>query len=622
MAVQVDVFGSCVVRDIFRHTQPGKYKVYKSAGNLPITSLYENSIFMDKKEVDELKIPSYDKVMLRAQMSRNLPELLLNKRSEILVLDLADEFMERCEIKGPNGITMLAQAENQGEFLDNLFEGNERYSIVKRYPMLEMDMQKVEEKIKKFAKDILYSEENPRGYLERNVIVVESLYTPDILGNDGNIHKHDGKYKLHEYNEWLRKVYLIFYKYFQNCKVIKLPEFTHSSQNHIRGTHPLHYMQDTYFYFERALDVACGYSQVNTLENLFKEQSLKNRTETRAANSSMMYEIKRQMDILKNDVGMLKREYEPIYIDTLGSCVSRDIFRYSFPGRYKINACIQRNPITCLYQNKIALDYKIPEGNIKKYEKRMFDTVLNQDAIRQLKNSKAKILLIDLAEERLGRCKIKSENNEMFLPIWSKVDRIFENISKNPKLHIDKNISPLDIEEKEIRRKFQQFAEDITWSENNPKGYRQEDIYVIEAMYAEKVLSNNGKARDYVGNYQVQKYNQWFRKLYTILYEYLPNCKKIKLPPLTYASENHIWGGAPLHYTDDIYVYIANVIDSLTGATMINTPENLFKEQKLKNRLKTRVLNSEKLYCIDKMQQKIRELEANINKIVYENQSK
>ena len=98
--------------------------------------------------------------------------------------------------------------------------------------------------------------------------------------------------------------------------------------------------------------------------------------------------------------------------------------------------------------------------------------------------------------------------------------------------------------------------------------------------------------------------------------------KKIKLPPLTYASENHIWGGAPLYYTDDIYVYIANVIDSLTGATMINTPENLFKEQKLKNRLKTRVLNSEKLYCIDKMQQKIRELEANINKIVYENQSK
>ena len=315
MAVQVDVFGSCVVRDIFRHTQPGKYKVYKSAGNLPITSLYENSIFMDKKEVDELKIPSYDKVMLRAQMSRNLPELLLNKRSEILVMDLADEFMERCEIKGPNGITMLAQAENQGEFLDNLFEGNERYSIVKRYPMLEMDMQKVEEKIKKFAKDILYSEENPRGYLERNVIVVESLYTPDILGNDGNIHKHDGKYKLHEYNEWLRKVYLIFYKYFQNCKVIKLPEFTHSSQNHIRGAHPLHYMQDTYFYFERALDVACGYSQMNTLENLFKEQSLKNRIETRAVNSNMMYSLQAKIRKLTEEIEKSKQNKKIEIVD-------------------------------------------------------------------------------------------------------------------------------------------------------------------------------------------------------------------------------------------------------------------------------------------------------------------
>lgn len=306
MAVQVDVFGSCVVRDIFRHTQPGKYKVYKSVGNLPITSLYEPLIAISKDEVDKLNMSNYDKVMLRAQMSRNLPELLLNKHSDVLVMDLADEFMERCEIKGQNETTMLAQAENQGELLEHLFEGNERYSIAKRYQMLEMDIQKVEEKIKKFAKDILYSEENPRGYQEKNVIVIESLYTPDILGNDGNIHKHDGKYKLHEYNEWLRKVYLIFYKYFQNCKVIKLPEFTHSSQNHVRGTHPLHYMQDTYFYFERALDVACGYSQMNTLENLFREQSLKNRLDTRASHSNMIYDLQNRFRNLSDRIKIME----------------------------------------------------------------------------------------------------------------------------------------------------------------------------------------------------------------------------------------------------------------------------------------------------------------------------
>ena len=302
MTVQVDVFGSCVVRDIFRHTQPGKYKVYKSVGNLPITSLYEPLIAISKDEVDKLNMSNYDKVMLRAQMSRNLPELLLNKHSDVLVMDLADEFMERCEIKGQNETTMLAQAENQGELLEHLFEGNERYSIAKRYPMLEMDIQKVEEKIKKFAKDILYSEENPRGYQEKNVIVIESLYTPDILQNDATLHKHEEKYKIQEYNEWLRKVYLVFYKYFQNCKVIKLPEFTHSSQNHIRGIHPLHYMQDIYFYFERALDVACGYSQVNTLENLFREQTLKNRIATRAVRSSMMFGLERKINDLSAKV--------------------------------------------------------------------------------------------------------------------------------------------------------------------------------------------------------------------------------------------------------------------------------------------------------------------------------
>ncbi|WP_291683291.1 DUF6270 domain-containing protein [Blautia sp.] len=307
MAVQVDVFGSCVVRDIFRHTQPGKYKVYKSVGNIPITSLYETSISISKDEVDKLNMSNYDKVMLRAQMSRNLPELLLNKHSEVLVIDLADEFMERCEIKGPNGMTMLAQAENQRELLDALFEENEQYSIVKRHSMLELDMQQVEEKFKRFAKDILYSEENPRGYQEKNVIVIESIYTADILQNDATLHKHEEKYKIQECNEWIQKIYMIFYKYFQNCKVIKLPEFTHSSSNHVRGMHPLHYMQDTYFYFENALDVICEYSQRNTLENLFREQSLKNKLETRVVNSSMMYGMKKQLDNLRKEIEIMKK---------------------------------------------------------------------------------------------------------------------------------------------------------------------------------------------------------------------------------------------------------------------------------------------------------------------------
>lgn len=179
--------------------------------------------------------------------------------------------------------------------------------IKRKYSPLDMDLEEVEAKIKKFATEILYNEKNPGGYKEKNIIVVESLYSQDIMGNDGNLHKHDGKYKLHEYNEWLRKIYMTFYKYFQNVTVIKLPEFTHSSQNHLRGTHPLHYMQDTYLYFERALDVLCGYSHVNTVENLYREQSLKNKLETRVVKSNMMYDMKKQLNELKIEVEKVKK---------------------------------------------------------------------------------------------------------------------------------------------------------------------------------------------------------------------------------------------------------------------------------------------------------------------------
>lgn len=74
-------------------------------------------------------------------------------------------------------------------------------------------------------------------------------------------------------------------------------------------------------------------------------------------------------------------------------------------------------------------------------------------------------------------------------------------------------------------------------------------------------------------------------------------------------------GGHPLHYTDETYQYLAKVIDAFNNVTMENKPENILKEQSLNNKLKTRVLNSEKIYQIDKMQKKIEVLEKEIKEL-------
>ena len=253
--------------------------------------------------METMELDDYEKTMFRIQTVKILPHLLKKNKSDILIIDLADELMERCEIQSET-TGQLAQISGKEKEYDKLLGKETRYTLTGRYSPFDMDHRTVERKYKKFAADILYSGKNPDGYRAEQIVVIEALYAADIMGNDGNIHPHDKKYKIKESNEWLRKLYKILYKYLPGCQVIKLPDLTHSTQNHLNGVHPLHYMADTYYYFERVLDVICGYSNVNTLENLWREQSLKNKLETRVVNSSMMYRLQDQIQELKKINGM------------------------------------------------------------------------------------------------------------------------------------------------------------------------------------------------------------------------------------------------------------------------------------------------------------------------------
>ena len=46
---------------------------------------------------------------------------------------------------------------------------------------------------------------------------------------------------------------------------------------------------------------------VNSVDNLYKEKSLKNKIETRAVNSSMMYGMRGQIDILEKQIDQLQK---------------------------------------------------------------------------------------------------------------------------------------------------------------------------------------------------------------------------------------------------------------------------------------------------------------------------
>ena len=145
---------------------------------------------------------------------------------------------------------------------------------------------------------------------------VEAYCTEDYIANrDGVLHPHNAKYKVKEINEILKTLYELLYRYMPTCRVIKLPEFTHSSENHLRGPGPLSYTEATYEYLARCIEVYCGVNKINSVENLYGEQSLHNKLETRVINSGAVYKVpamQKEIALLNAKIAELQAQ-----IDTL-----------------------------------------------------------------------------------------------------------------------------------------------------------------------------------------------------------------------------------------------------------------------------------------------------------------
>lgn len=307
MALTVDVYGSCVGIDLFRYVDPAKYKFSRCVTQVPISTLYEPVLQFENADVERLALSSYENTMFRIQTGKILPQLLKKNKSDYLIIDLADELMRRCEIQGETE-TQLAMVEGKETAYEPLFAKENRFMQGPSFSPTDMDLRTIERKYKKFASELVTSEKNPDGYRQDQIVILEAMYTADIMGNEGSLHTHNKKYSIKKSNAWLKQLYEILEKYIPGAQVIHFPDMTHATQNHLNGVHPLHYMADTYAFFEKTLDVITHYSNQNTTENLWREQSLKNKLETRVAKSSMMYSMRTQIQELQKKLKKLENQ--------------------------------------------------------------------------------------------------------------------------------------------------------------------------------------------------------------------------------------------------------------------------------------------------------------------------
>jgi len=305
MAIEMDIFGGYACRDIIRHDEKGHYQVERCISGVPITTLYGPSPVISKEKLASSSLSVYEQRMLEVQGSGKAVGLLKRSKANVLLIDLTDELLRRFWVAGEKKDFQLATEEKYAQDIENMFV--DAKTVVTRQSPLDMKLPEVEESFKRFAKEITFSEENPGGYKEKNIIVVEAYYTEKIIDNaTAKVKDHPKGAEIKKSNEFLRQLYLMLYRYIPGCNSIKFPEYTHASENHLRGATPLSYSEETYLYYLRVLNVLFGFDKVNSVNNIHSEQNLSNKLYTRMLNASTIYSI----DGMKKDIETLKSDFK------------------------------------------------------------------------------------------------------------------------------------------------------------------------------------------------------------------------------------------------------------------------------------------------------------------------
>ena len=58
--MQIDILGSCVCRDLFRYMPEELYSVERCIGNIPISTLYEKRVSLEKRGIDLSGLSKYN----------------------------------------------------------------------------------------------------------------------------------------------------------------------------------------------------------------------------------------------------------------------------------------------------------------------------------------------------------------------------------------------------------------------------------------------------------------------------------------------------------------------------------------------------------------------------------
>ena len=249
-----------------------------------------------------------------------------------------------------------------------------------------------------------------------------------------------------------------------------------------------------------------------------------------------------------------------VKFNILGSCVCRDIFNHG-NSNFQVNKYTNGSslPSMCADAPKLKLDisdFKFSSN----FEKRSALIDFNKSSFEYIASEKSDYLLISLSDNRIDLAEIYDKNGN-FINIITFGTTFKENYNEISQLKECKFkiYKPLQLPLSLYFHNIDIFVGKIL------QMYPRDKIIVIEDLFTDTYYSKKNELANFQNTQYVKDINNFYRLLYSKLYEKLNTNNIIELPNNAIGSEEHKLGLFGLHYVDEVYEYANTVIEEIVG---------------------------------------------------------
>lgn len=211
----------------------------------------------------------------------------------------------------------------------------------------------------------------------------------------------------------------------------------------------------------------------------------------------------------------------------------------------KIQSYIGRNSIISSAYPPINI--KTEEKKIKNnWENRMVVCDIEKRMLDILSQKKSQWLLVDLIDERFGLLEVKVGKLTSYVT-YSQVLKRSEYIKQIAEKGNYEVIDQDEIDEYTVQSIFSRFCKEIL------SLYDANHIIINKTYPVKYYISHDGKIKAFDNEVSIEKYRRRLERYYHMLEKNWNGCHVIEMPSNTIGDENHKWGLASTHFTQDYY---------------------------------------------------------------------